>query len=256
MVKIPAGSYLPFYAEKSKKVVGTNTDLTSTSASPKEKEREPVQVETFWLDRYPVTNQQYLTFLRAKPEWRKSRMKPIFSDGHYLERWSSDEKLRNPREASSPVTHVSWFAALAFCEARGRTLPTVDQWEFVAIRGEDTGKGEDVEAVRSRLREWYAQPTPNVLKPVGSVYKNSLGVYDMHGLIWEWTLDFNSSMVTGESRGDSGLERSLFCGSGAAGATDFKDYAAFMRYAFRSSLQASYTVANLGFRCVSESKGD
>ena len=42
----------------------------------------------------------------------------------------------------------------------------------------------------------------------------------------------------------------LYCGSGAVGASDFENYAAFMRYAFRSSLEARYTVANLGFRGV------
>jgi len=53
-----------------------------------------------------------------------------------------------------------------------------------------------------------------------------------------------------ESRGDASLERSLYCGNGAVGAADFEDYAAFMRYAFRSSLEARYNVANLGFRGV------
>jgi formylglycine-generating enzyme len=64
------------------------------------------------------------------------------------------------------------------------------------------------------------------------------------------TLDFNSALVTGESRADAALERTLYCGSGAIGAADFEDYAAFMRYAFRSSLEAHYSVANLGFRGV------
>jgi formylglycine-generating enzyme required for sulfatase activity len=239
LVKIAAGDYVPLYLD----------------AAEKKKAIKKRHVPAFDIDTHAVTNGDFLKFVKAHPEWRRSQIKRLFAEAKYLSHWSGDLKV-SQKILQSPVVNVSWFAALAFCEARGRTLPTVDQWEFVAIRGEDTGKGEDVEAVRSRLREWYAQPTPNVLKPVGSVYKNSLGVYDMHGLIWEWTLDFNSSIVTGESRGDSGLERSLFCGSGAAGATDFKDYAAFMRYAFRSSLQASYTVANLGFRCVSESKGD
>jgi sulfatase modifying factor 1 len=46
--------------------------------------------------------------------------------------------------------------------------------------------------------------------------------------------------------------RNLFCGSGALGASSFDDYAAFMRYAFRSSLKAHYTVPNLGFRCAQD----
>ena len=45
-------------------------------------------------------------------------------------------------------------------------------------------------------------------------------VMQFHGLVWEWVADFNTAMVTGDARGDSGLERSLFCGSGSQGARD------------------------------------
>jgi len=87
-----------------------------------------------------------------------------------------------------------------------------------------------------------------VIPAVGSGFRNAWGVDDLHGLVWEWTLDFNSALVSGESRGDASLEKSLFCGSGASNAADFADYAAFMRFAFRASLEAHYTTANLGFR--------
>ena len=88
------------------------------------------------------------------------------------------------------------------------------------------------------------------MPPVTAGLRNVYGVVGLHGLVWEWTLDFNSALVTGESRADASLDRSRYCGSGAAGAGDFEDYAAFMRYAFRSSLEARYTVPNLGFRGV------
>ena len=54
--------------------------------------------------------------------------------------------------------------------------------------------------------------------------------------------------MTGESRGDTTLERNLFCAGGALSAGDPSNYAAFMRYAFRSSLKGNYAVGNLGFR--------
>ncbi len=75
---------------------------------------------------------------------------------------------------------------------------------------------------------------------------------DLHGLVWEWTSDFNSALVTGDARGDTGLERQLFCGAGSLGASDRANYAAFMRFGFRSSLRAGYTVHNLGFRCAKD----
>ena len=75
---------------------------------------------------------------------------------------------------------------------------------------------------------------------------------DLHGLVWEWTSDFNSALVTGDARGDTGLERQLFCGAGSLGASDLGNYAGFMRFGFRSSLRAGYTVHNLGFRCAKD----
>lgn len=145
---------------------------------------------------------------------------------------------------------MSWFAARAYLRAVGKALPTVDQWEYVGAASETKADASRDSAFLARLRGWYARPTPQRLPAVGSTARNYHGVEDLHGLVWEWTLDFNSALVSGESRGDNSLDRSLYCGSGAAGAADFEDYAAFMRYAFRSSLEANYCVANLGFRGV------
>ncbi|MDC2887990.1 hypothetical protein [Psychrosphaera algicola] len=44
-----------------------------------------------------------------------------------------------------------------------------------------------------------------------------MGVKDLHGLIWEWTEDFNSALVSGESRSDSNINQKLFCAAGAQG---------------------------------------
>jgi len=91
---------------------------------------------------------------------------------------------------------------------------------------------------------------PPILADVATAKKNFYGVRGLHGLIWEWVDDFNTAMVTGESRADSGLERDLFCGAGSVGAKDTTDYAAFMRQALRSSLKANNTTSSLGFRCA------
>ena len=89
-----------------------------------------------------------------------------------------------------------------------------------------------------------------MLPAAGDGRPNVYGVRDLLTLVWEWVDDFNTVLVTGESRADTGLERTLFCGAGAAGARDLENYPAFMRAGMRSSLRASYVVPNLGFRCA------
>ena len=76
------------------------------------------------------------------------------------------------------------------------------------------------------------------------------GVYDMHGLVWEWVEDFNSVFVSGDNRRDGEDLKNMFCGAGSFSAEDKANYAAFMRYALRSSLKGAYTTENLGFRCA------
>src|SRR5262249_5555967 len=107
-----------------------------------------------------------------------------------------------------------------------------------------------------QVRAWYSAPTAKTLASVGQGQANYFGIHDLHRLVWEWVADFNTAMVTGDARGDTGLDRQLFCGSGSAGAKDRGNFPAFMRYGFRSSLQGSYTVHNLGFRCARNLTGE
>lgn len=234
-VQIPAGTYLPLYREPARE----------DGASPGRR-----RVEAFEMDVLPVTNAQYLEFVRQQPEWRRSQAKRLFVDAAYLSHWQGDLDLGPLAPPDSPVVNVSWFAARAYLKAQGKELPTVDQWEYVAAASETDNDASRDAAFLARLRAWYGQPVPRPLPAVGTGLRSVFGARDLHGLVWEWTLDFNSALVTGESRGDASLERTLYCGSGAAGAGDFENYPAFMRYALRSSLDARYSVGSLGFRGV------
>lgn len=201
-----------------------------------------VVVDAFAMDEVPVTNAEFLQFVTEHPQWRRSQIKRLFADTSYLAHWQDDLVLGPEAPPDSPVVRVSWFAARAYADAQGKRLPTLAEWELAAQPDQSNNV--------ARILAWYGKPVRGTLPPVRSTFRNPLGVWDLHGLVWEWIDDFNTALVTGESRADAGLERDLFCGSGALGASSFADYAAFMRYAFRSSLQARYTVPNLGFRCV------
>ena len=216
-----------------------------------EKDAKEIPVAAFQLDARPVTNGEFLDFVRENPRWQRSQVKRLFADERYLAHWAGDLDLGNAR-AGQPVTNVSWFAAKAFAAARGKRLPTTAEWELVAGAGFTIAGWRTHAEFRQAVALWYGTPSPVVLPDAGGGRANLFGVRDLHGLVWEWTSDFNSALVTGDARGDTGLERQLFCGAGSLGASDRANYAAFMRFGFRSSLRAGYTVHNLGFRCAKD----
>lgn len=230
MVLVPAGTYVPVLRAQD----------------------EPAQVAVapFLIDVRPVTNAEFLAFVQANPRWRRSRVSPLFADTGYLAHWAGDLELGPKAPPEAPVVRVSWFAARAYAAALGKRLPTTAEWERVAAVGFTMDKGADEPAYRQAALGWLARRSPEVLPAAGEGRPNRLGVRDLLDLVWEWVDDFNTAMTTGESRGDTGLERNLFCGSGAAGAQDLTNYPAFMRAGMRSALRASYVVPSLGFRCA------
>lgn len=210
-----------------------------------------VEVKDFEMDVYPVTNAEYLDFVKKYTKWKKSKVISLFADKSYLANWKTDLELKDSEKLNSPVTYVSWFAAKEYCEYQGKRLPTVDEWEYVAMADETTKDARVKPLYNQQILAWYEAPRSNE-NPIGQTPKNIWGVYDLHGLVWEWTLDFNSVLITGESRKDVDKDSNLFCGSAAVNATDLMNYAAFMRYAIRGSLKAKYSMKNLGFRCIKD----
>ncbi|MGJ8696748.1 MAG: formylglycine-generating enzyme family protein [Verrucomicrobiaceae bacterium] len=226
LVSVPAGTYIPLYTV----------------------DKTPRKVAAFRVDICPVSKREFRDFVIKNPRWQRSKIAKLFADKSYLSDWKSDTDP-GP-DLDSPVTYVSWFAARAYAKEHGKRLPTVDEWEYVAQADATQANATGDDAYTENILAWYAARPVSPLPDPRSFPKNFHGIKALHGLIWEWNEDFNNAMVTGESRGDTGIERNLFCAGGALSATDVRNYAAFMRYAFRSSLKGSYTTANLGFRCA------
>jgi formylglycine-generating enzyme required for sulfatase activity len=179
-------------------------------------------------------------------------VKHLFADNSYLKDWAGDLEPGTNAPLDTPVTFVSWFAARAYAESKGKRLPTMAEWEYAAQASPTRADGENDSSFKRSVLAWYSTPAPEKLPAVGRGPANFYGARDMHGLVWEWVLDFNTAMVTGDSRGDGGIDSQFFCGAGSQGAKDLGDFPAFMRYGFRSSLKADYCVHNLGFRCAKE----
>ena len=229
MVYIPGGEYKPFYGS----------------------EKVNVTVAPFLIDERPVTNQEFLEFVIANPQWRKSNIKKVYSDSSYLRDWVSDTELPKGVNPDAPICFVSWFAAKAFAESVGKRMPTLDEWEFVAMADAEVPNAREKKSYSDNIVDLYLQKDRQ-FNAVKQSPPNYYGVYNVFDLIWEWTDDFNSIMTTGDSRNGEFNDKNLFCAGGATAATDVLNYAAFMRFALRTSIKANFTIANLGFRCAKD----
>lgn len=230
MITIEGGTYMGFLGKDSGRIV---------------------KVESFKIDDSPVTNAEFLEFLRKNPQWTRSKVTSLYADDAYLHNWEGDYEIPKDAKPESPVTNVSWFAAQAYAKSVGKRLPTIDEWEYVALADKVSKNASDKPEFTQFILNSY-QKKGMYKEAIKQQQPNFYGVYDLYGMVWEWTEDFSSVMISGESRNDSSENESLFCSGAAVTTSDLKNYAAFMRYAMRGSLKADYSVNNLGFRCAKD----
>jgi len=226
---------------------------TFTSVLPPAKDAKSATVRAFEMDRVPVTNADFAGFVVGHPQWRRDRVARVFADAGYLSHWDGPDAPA-AGTARQPVTHVSWFAANAYCEAQGTRLPTWYEWELVGAASTKQADARADPAWRQSILDWYAKPAGKSLPDVGRNAPNFYGVRDIHGLVWEWVLDLGSMMVSADNREQGDPDVSKFCGSGSLSFEEKENYAMLMRIATLSSMQASYSSSSMGFRCAADTK--
>lgn len=219
------------------------------SVLPPDGKSSLAMISPYELRALPITNGEFLSFVETHPQWRRDRVASVFADTAYLAHWTSsiqpDDSL-----VQQPVTNVSWFAAEAYCESEGARLPTWHEWEMAAAADDTRHDARNDPTWRESILGWYSKPGGRELAAVGLRPKNAWGVYDMHGLVWEWVEDFSGMMISADSREQGDPDILKFCGSGALSTQDNENYAILMRVAMLSSLTAPQSTRNMGFRCA------
>ena len=169
MVLIPAGEFM----------------MGSYDGNDDERPVHTVYVDAFYMDTYQVTNAQFKAFVDANPQWQKDNIPDKYHDGDYLLLW--DRNIYPFWDDDHPVTHVSWYAAMAYAQWIGKRLPTEAEWEKAArggLVGQKYPWGNDIDTTKAHCYE-----ETDDTKPVGSYAPNGYGLYDMVGDVWEWCVD-------------------------------------------------------------------
>jgi gamma-glutamyl hercynylcysteine S-oxide synthase len=140
-------------------------------------------VDSFLIDKYPVTNAQFREFIS------KSGYLPV-DTANYLKHWAAG--LFKQGQDNYPVVYVSYDDIMAYSQWAGKRLPTQAEWQLAA-QGTDKRKwpwGEEFHGTR-------CNNAFDRLTPVDAFTKGQspYGVMDMVGNVWQMTNDmyFNGS---------------------------------------------------------------
>ena len=219
MVGLPAGQFL------------MGSPDSDPDALDSEKPQHQVQVNSFAIGKYPVTQAQYEAVMGNNP----SRFQ------------------NNPQ---NPVEKVSWNDAQAFCQKlsqiTGKTyrLPTEAEWEYACRAGTTTRYyfGDDANQLGDYA--WYVGNSQQTTHPVGQKKPNAWGLYDMSGNVWEWCEDnWHDSYENAPRDGSAWLRNDNNYYIVRGGSWDFNPY--YCRSASRIRFSPGFDFNYLGFRVVS-----
>ncbi len=146
----------------------------------------------FYLAAHEVTNKQYEQF---DPKHKELRGK-FGAYGQGKASTTDDE----------PATMVSWQQAVDFCawlsknEGLPYRLPTEAEWEYACRAGTTTvfNTGDSLTPEQANIGLARDGKSKIATLPVGSYPPNPWGLYDMHGNVEEWCLDWYGPYEAGE----------------------------------------------------------
>jgi formylglycine-generating enzyme required for sulfatase activity len=151
---------------------------------PQREHKKTMEIPAFYIDRYPVTNQQFKQFMDA------TRYHP--KDGHnFLKDWRHGNYQKG--WDNKPVTWVSLEDARAYAAWAHKRLPHEWEWQYAA-QGTD-GRLHPWGPKRDTLRIPPADTSRN-MRPATDVNAypagaSKFGVMDMTGNVWQWTDEYN-----------------------------------------------------------------
>jgi formylglycine-generating enzyme required for sulfatase activity len=187
MVRIPGGTFLMGTDASVVAHLLTKFNMRRTEIFADEVPRHSVTIGPFYLDRYEVTNTRFKKFIDKHPQWQKAKIASNLQNGKYLQNWLGNDFPKG--KENYPIVFVSWYAAVAYCQAQGKRLPTEAEWEFAARGGLSDKAFPWGDEPADKTRANYGASGFGAAVKVGSYRPNGYGLYDMAGNVWEYLAD-------------------------------------------------------------------
>jgi formylglycine-generating enzyme required for sulfatase activity len=173
-------------------IPGGPFQMGSVDGESDERPVHKVYVDVFGIDRFLVTNADYVRFLNVFGNRDEGGGKWLDNEGP-LSSWLCKIQKKGERFVpkagyeNHPVVKVSWYGARAYARWLGKRLPTEAEWEKAARGGLEGKKyvyGEKISPSQANVGGFHSTT------PVGSYPPNAFGLYDMSASVWQWCGDW------------------------------------------------------------------
>lgn len=195
-----------------------------------ERPKHDVSLSTFFIGRYPITQQEWEAVMGFNP--------------------SSFKGMRHP------VDNVDWFDCLDFVTKLSQMtglrfrMPTEAEWEYAARGGKKSKRYKYSGGNILSQVGWYVENSDGKTHEVGQKSANELGIYDMSGNVWEWVHDWKGDYTSDSQVNPKGPENGTERVCRGGGWNREMDRA---RVSYRGDDHPGFKYCSLGFRVVLES---
>lgn len=140
----------------------------------------------FSLDIHPVTNEQFVRFLKFIGSEKDENNNDMIRLKESRIKRLGGKLLIEPGYQRHPVVGVTWYGATGYCQWAGKRLPTEAEWEVASRGGLDDALYPSGENIEKSQANFFNNDTTAVL----SYPPNNYGLYDMAGNVYEWCQDW------------------------------------------------------------------
>ncbi len=192
MIPIPPGEFL------------MGSPASEENRSQDEGPQVMVRMTPYWMAKTELTWVEYKQFMKCYDIFKRLSRQgvrkvtdlsqsdaitvptPLYEPSHTYEHGDNPSQPAVTMTQYAAKQYTKWLSGITSVQYR---LPTEAEWEYAARAGSDTAYsfGDDA----SNLADYaaFADNSTDGAPKVGSKLPNAFGLHDMHGSVWEWTVD-------------------------------------------------------------------